>query len=925
MTGFYNDGKEPDAPPVAPTTTPRNPGKGVDTGFYGDGIEADRVATTDAAKSAKAAALSEENAKASEINAKASELATTDAREIVEDAIDDAVAVKASVDASVIVVANDRLAVQALKVQAEAAALAADISKSLSGQNATASGENRIAAQDSAIQAGDEHAGATFEANRAEDEADRSRTAADEAIAALAASDIDTRIPKAVATAANQILVSTGPSAIGALSSAALKALLAIQTSDVAGLSGVLDSKAPLASPTFTGTVSGITKAMVGLGSVDNTSDANKPVSVATQAALNLKANLSGATFTGPLGRDASFYLDVSGAWPVLNFDSNDYISYDRTNNLMYTSVGAKTVQRFAVADTTFYNRVLGNADATGNSGMATLTASLGEIEVKGNGTGAAMLAFHRPGSYGAYLGIDTDNQLKFGGWSASAVAHTILHTGNMGNLNNTSDANKPVSTATQTALNLKANVASAVFSEAISVSGTNQAYFKSSTGTNPTVIHRNDGANYYFLLSAAGAGITTTWNTLRPFTINVTTGVFSSANGQEFQGGTAIAGSLTVNSSPVWTQASLTNINQLANGPGFITGTGRAYARRSDGGDLNFYWSGQGGQPQWLWGGSDGTNMYVYNPSNFSVAWAGNAGAISGVGIGNLIRRSSAPGENAAWSRQLVVAGSDVTQDVWSSPLELREVNYVGAGSLDGAYSPGLLFHWGSVVAGGIKLHSDGIFRFQSQSTSLVYRSIAAGQIEANGSLRVMGNEPLYFGTYGRGLYAADVNGNYGNVNVCGAGLGGWQGYAINGSATFMANADTRGIYNATNGHWCVQWDSGGNALFPANVTAYSDERLKSNKRPIDNVSFRRAGMAAAAIIYERDGETRVGFGAQTLRKSNPEVVREADDLLGTLSVNYSDLVAVLAADANQQSAEIVALKSQLAALEARLITAGF
>ena len=56
---------------------------------------------------------------------------------------------------------------------------------------------------------------------------------------------------------------------------------------------------APLASPTFTGTVSGVSKSMVGLGSVDNTSDAGKPVSTATQTALDLKANLAGPTFTG--------------------------------------------------------------------------------------------------------------------------------------------------------------------------------------------------------------------------------------------------------------------------------------------------------------------------------------------------------------------------------------------------------------------------------------------------------------------------------------------------------------------------------------------------------------------------------------------------------------------------------------------------
>lgn len=42
-----------------------------------------------------------------------------------------------------------------------------------------------------------------------------------------------------------------------------------------------------------------VDKARVGLGNVDNTSDANKPISSATQTALNLKANLASPTFTG--------------------------------------------------------------------------------------------------------------------------------------------------------------------------------------------------------------------------------------------------------------------------------------------------------------------------------------------------------------------------------------------------------------------------------------------------------------------------------------------------------------------------------------------------------------------------------------------------------------------------------------------------
>lgn len=42
-----------------------------------------------------------------------------------------------------------------------------------------------------------------------------------------------------------------------------------------------------------------VTKTQVGLGNVDNTSDANKPISTATQNALNLKANAANAVLTG--------------------------------------------------------------------------------------------------------------------------------------------------------------------------------------------------------------------------------------------------------------------------------------------------------------------------------------------------------------------------------------------------------------------------------------------------------------------------------------------------------------------------------------------------------------------------------------------------------------------------------------------------
>jgi len=124
-----------------------------------------------------------------------------------------------------------------------------------------------------------------------------------------------------------------------------------------------IDTKAPIASPTFTGTVSGITSTMVGLGNVDNTSDANKPVSTATQTALDLKAPLASAVLTGtptaPTATagtnntqiattayaDAAVAALVDGAPALLNtlnelaFAINDDASFATT---LTTSVGLK-------------------------------------------------------------------------------------------------------------------------------------------------------------------------------------------------------------------------------------------------------------------------------------------------------------------------------------------------------------------------------------------------------------------------------------------------------------------------------------------------------------------------------------------------------------------------------------------------------
>lgn len=116
------------------------------------------------------------------------------------------------------------------------------------------------------------------------------------------ATDIATAIaplaPKANPTFSGTVSLPSTTS-IGDVSDAEIAHLDGV-TSGIQGQLDDLDTlKAPIADPTFTGTVSGIDKTMVGLSNVDNTADADKPVSTATQTALDAKAALSGASFTG--------------------------------------------------------------------------------------------------------------------------------------------------------------------------------------------------------------------------------------------------------------------------------------------------------------------------------------------------------------------------------------------------------------------------------------------------------------------------------------------------------------------------------------------------------------------------------------------------------------------------------------------------
>jgi hypothetical protein len=76
-------------------------------------------------------------------------------------------------------------------------------------------------------------------------------------------------------------------------------AVLATQSDVATAKSEAITDAGNEADSKISTAVSALTKSSVGLSNVDNTSDSDKPVSTATQTALDLKSNLDGPTFTG--------------------------------------------------------------------------------------------------------------------------------------------------------------------------------------------------------------------------------------------------------------------------------------------------------------------------------------------------------------------------------------------------------------------------------------------------------------------------------------------------------------------------------------------------------------------------------------------------------------------------------------------------
>ncbi|TCC96040.1 beta strand repeat-containing protein [Pedobacter hiemivivus] len=294
----------------------------------------------------------------------------------------------------------------------------------------------------------------------------------------------------------------------------------------------VLANWKEILTPTGTGvqTVNGVvgpdvvlTKTNLGLPNVDNTSDMGKPVSTATQTALNLKEDklnksldisTDGASDTKyPSVKAVKTYVDAVSAAGSPDATTTGKGIVKLAGDLGGTAalptvllVGGSTSTAINAGVILANNATAINTpntivkrDGSGNFAAGTITGNLignastatslsGTVGVANGGTGLNSLT---PGSY-LYAATATSI-----GQKTAAELKTDLA---LNNVNNTSDALKPISTATQTALDLKQNISNI---------SNNIAGDASSTTKYPSVKAMKDYADG--MVSGGGSPATTT------------------------------------------------------------------------------------------------------------------------------------------------------------------------------------------------------------------------------------------------------------------------------------------------------------------------------------------------------------------------------------------------------------------------------
>lgn len=589
-----------------------------------------------------------------------------------------------------------------------------------------------------------------------------------------------------------------------------------------------------------------ITKSMVGLGNVDNTSDVNKPISTATQNALNLKedtANKNSANGYAGLGSDGKLF-------------SNQLPSITITDTFVVGSQAAMlalTAETGDVAVRTDVNKsyILKGTDP----------AVLADWQELLTPTSAVTSVFGRNGAVTA----------QNGDYTTALVTETT-------NKRYQTDIQQSYNDATssiQSQLNAK--------EPSISAPGTTGSYWRGNKtfATLDTSVIPENGSLFFTNARARAAISLTTTGTSGAATYSSSTGVLNIPNYA-----TGIGGSGTTNYVPKFTAASTLGNSQIFDngtnvGIGTNTPTAKLHLYLADGVNDNTLKIQQG------------TNAYA---SGISIV-ANNDG-----GAGYNFITSSTNGGTEHWRIGSGAAASTLTLS--TAGTERMRIAANGQVQISSPITDALkLTNTNSSAYNGVQLQNDS----GNQVAMGIGGSSVGGSHQNRGYSGTISSTDYYLFTNNTPRLLINSSGRVGigtltpnaALDVKGGNLVASFGSLTSGEDNFVKFQGTSNAFDVgvTDGKFGIA-DSGvayrftmtqaGATTFTSTVTAAgffqsSDLRLKDIVKRDGDVIYYKWKDA-------RDAKLHIGYVAQEVQKENPEQVNTDDK--GMLSVNYIEIL---------------------------------
>ncbi len=298
-------------------------------------------------------------------------------------------------------------------------------------------------------------------------------------------------VQTAVSTAVSS-LVASAPDALDTLNELALA--LGSDANFSATIATSIGQKASLSGATFTGAVNGITKGMVGLGDVNNTSDAAKPISTLQQTALDLKAPLLNPALTGvptaPTASNSSNDTTIATTAFVKTSISSISTTVTAANSATDSANSAATSANAAALSATG-----AAASATGAASSATTaatsanTAAASATAAAGSATTAATSATNAATSANSAASSANSAASSIGAFTSAANSATISANSAASSANSAAGL---ANTATSSAISATTAAISAAEAANAAASVTNSAIATAQSTANTALLAAN-------------------------------------------------------------------------------------------------------------------------------------------------------------------------------------------------------------------------------------------------------------------------------------------------------------------------------------------------------------------------------------------------------------------------------------------------